>query len=59
LGDVKAKHGGITAGIMKKLRSGLFYMDNSGVCGLIDAACETVGRVSAFRWLKLVKHKAL
>jgi hypothetical protein len=59
LEDVKAKGGGITAGNVKKIRSILFFMDNSVHKGLIDAPCETVGHISPFRSLNLVSDKAL
>jgi hypothetical protein len=48
---MKAKRGGITAAIMKKIRSVLFFMDNSGSQGLIDALAETVWRILRFRLL--------
>jgi hypothetical protein len=44
---------------MKKMWSVLFFMDNSGVGGLIDALSETVCRIFEFRWLKPAQHKAL
>jgi hypothetical protein len=59
LEDVKAKRGGIAAGNVKKIRSVLFFMDNSVLKGLIDALCETVGHNSSFRSPNLVSVKAL